>query len=146
MPLVDGAVKAITTSRVGLLFERPFFGNLAIRLYLQERNDLPFVFNSDGHTVFYNRAYVLSLTPKQLTYRITAQLLQDIVMVLAPSNRGSVCDVPMFENYPSYDHAYADEFKSAIISAAIASQGKPGTPRFVHSWICTNAVRSKQQR
>ncbi len=65
--LSDPIVKAITTARVKMLFNMPFFGNIATRLELVETQWCK-SFAVDGRHFFYNREYIKDMTPDQLVF------------------------------------------------------------------------------
>lgn len=66
--LTDPVVKAITTARVNLLFNAPFFGNIATRLELVDASKWCKSFATDAKHFFYNREFIKALTPNELVF------------------------------------------------------------------------------
>jgi predicted metal-dependent peptidase len=60
-----GAADRLTRARATLILEQPFFGALALRLKLIEKNEIP-TLAVDGTHIFYNAEFVKSLTPQLL--------------------------------------------------------------------------------
>lgn len=71
----DPIVKAITTARVGLLFNSPFFGNLATRMHLIDASKWCKTAATDGRNFYYNREFIKSLTPNELTFLLGHEVL-----------------------------------------------------------------------
>ncbi len=64
----DPIVKAITTARVSLLFNSPFFGNLATRMHLVDASKWCKTCATDGRNFYYNREFIKELTPNELIF------------------------------------------------------------------------------
>ncbi len=64
----DPIVKAVTVARVKLLFNQPFFGNIATRLELVDASKWCKSFATDAKHFFYNREYIKSLTQDELMF------------------------------------------------------------------------------
>ncbi len=64
----DPIIKAITTARVKMLFNQPFFGNIATRLEIVDASRWCESFATDGKHFFYNRDYIKSLTQDELVF------------------------------------------------------------------------------
>ena len=62
----DPVIQALVAARVHLLFNDPFYGNLATRMELVRDNDQPSMVIHDRRRLHYNDAYVTSLTPDEL--------------------------------------------------------------------------------
>jgi len=71
----DPIVKAITTARVGLLFNSPFFGNLATRMQLVDASKWCKTAATDGRHFYYNREFIKSLTQNELTFLLGHEVL-----------------------------------------------------------------------
>lgn len=73
------ASKALVTARVSLLFDHPFFGNLATRLRLVEADEWCGTIASDGAHLYYSSEHVLASTPDQRV-RSIADLVLHMVL------------------------------------------------------------------
>jgi len=73
--LSDPVVASIVTARVSLLFNSPFFGNLATRLKLVDASAWCKTAAVDGRHLFYNREFIKSLTPDELIFLIGHEVL-----------------------------------------------------------------------
>lgn len=71
----DPVVKAITTARIKLLLEKPFFGNLATRLIIKEADDWCKTAATDGRHLYYNREFIKGLTPAELLFLLGHEVL-----------------------------------------------------------------------
>ncbi len=71
----DPIVKAITSGRVSLLFNAPFFGNLATRMALIQADGWCKTAATDGRNFYYNREFIKSLTPDNLLFLIGHEVL-----------------------------------------------------------------------
>lgn len=70
-PVVDEIVKA----RVSLLFNAPFFGNLATRMKLIDATKWCKTAATDGRNFYYNREFIKALTPDELLFLIGHEVL-----------------------------------------------------------------------
>lgn len=73
--LSDPVVKEIVAARVNLLFHKPFFGNLAMRLDLKDASSWCKTASTDGRHLYYNRDFVKSLTKQELIFLIAHEIL-----------------------------------------------------------------------
>jgi predicted metal-dependent peptidase len=71
----DPVVDAIVATRVRLLFNAPFFGNLATRLQLVDASKWCPTAAVDGRHLFYNREFIKALTPEELLFLIGHEVL-----------------------------------------------------------------------
>lgn len=71
----DPVVQAIVQARVGLLFNQPFFGNLATRMELVDATKWCKTAATDGRKLYYNREFIKSLTPDELLFLIGHEVL-----------------------------------------------------------------------
>lgn len=71
----DPVVKSIVQARVGLLFNQPFFGNLATRMELVDATKWCKTAATDGRKLYYNREFIKSLTPDELLFLIGHEVL-----------------------------------------------------------------------
>ena len=60
--MVKTAEERITQSRVRLLLTKPFFGQLAVRLKIEDASDYMPTAATDGRRFLFNRDFVNSLT------------------------------------------------------------------------------------
>lgn len=74
----DPVVNEIVTARVALLFNQPFFGNLAIRLKLVDASKWCQTAATDGRHLYYNREFVKKLTREQLVFLIGHEVLHAV--------------------------------------------------------------------
>jgi predicted metal-dependent peptidase len=73
--LSDPVVQAIVGARVSLLFNQPFFGNLATRLELVDASKWCKTAATDGKKLYYNREFIKALTPEELLFLIGHEVL-----------------------------------------------------------------------
>lgn len=71
----DPVVQAIVTARVSLLFNQPFFGNLATRMQLIDASKWCKTAATDGRNLYYNREFIKALTPDELVFLISHEVL-----------------------------------------------------------------------
>lgn len=71
----DPVVSEIVTARVNLLFNAPFFGNLATRLKLVDATKWCPTMATDGRCLYYNREFIKSLTRSQLIFMVGHEVL-----------------------------------------------------------------------
>jgi predicted metal-dependent peptidase len=71
----DPVYQDIVAARVKMLFEMPFFGNLAVRLKLVDATGWCATAATDGRHLFYNREFIKSLTKPQLLFLIAHEVL-----------------------------------------------------------------------
>lgn len=74
---MTNTLKQITRSRSDLVFDAPFFGAIALRLRMKALIDDPHLttFGVDGYTIFYNPAFVETLSQKETTAVIAHEVL-----------------------------------------------------------------------
>lgn len=73
--LNDPVVEAIVTARVSLLFNQPFFGNLATRLKPVDATKWCKTAATDGRHLYYNREFIKSLTKEELIFLIGHEVM-----------------------------------------------------------------------
>lgn len=71
----DPVVQAIVAARVSLLFNQPFFGNLATRMELVDATKWCKTAATDGRKLYYNREFIKSLTPDELLFLIGHEVM-----------------------------------------------------------------------
>lgn len=71
----DPVVQAIVAARVSLLFNAPFFGNLATRLELVDASKWCKTAATDGRKLYYNREFIKALTAEELLFLIGHEVL-----------------------------------------------------------------------
>ena len=71
----DPVVYEIVAARVKLLFEHPFFGQLAARLELVDATSWCETAATDGRKLYYNREFIKSLSKAELLFLIGHELL-----------------------------------------------------------------------
>lgn len=71
----DPVVKAIVEARVKLLFEKPFFGNLATRLNLIDATSWCPTAATDGRNFYYNREFIKKLKKTELLFLVGHEVL-----------------------------------------------------------------------
>jgi predicted metal-dependent peptidase len=76
--LDDPIVKALTAARVSLLFNAPFFGNLATRMQLVQADGWCKTAATDGRNFYYNREFIKSLTPEQVLFLFGHEVLHAV--------------------------------------------------------------------
>lgn len=72
--LNDPVVGEIVKARVRMLFHMPFFGNLATRLNLVEASSWCATAATDGRSFYYNRDFIMSLTPDELVFLLAHEV------------------------------------------------------------------------
>lgn len=73
--LSDPVVQLLTQARVTLLFNQPFFGNLATRLNLIDASKWCKTAATDGRNLYYNREFIKALKPDELLFLIAHEVL-----------------------------------------------------------------------
>jgi predicted metal-dependent peptidase len=73
--LNDPVVVALTQARVTLLFNQPFFGNLATRLNLIDASKWCSTAATDGRNLYYNREFIKGLKPEELLFLLAHEVL-----------------------------------------------------------------------
>jgi predicted metal-dependent peptidase len=75
--LSDPVYKEIVTARIKLLLEKPFFGNMTVRLVLKEA---PWCRTAatDGRNLYYNREFIKGLTRPQLLFLLAHEVMHVI--------------------------------------------------------------------
>ncbi len=76
--LNDPVVKEIVSARVYLLFNQPFFGNLATRLQLVDATGWCPTAATDGRKLYYNRDFIKKLTRNELVFLIGHEILHAV--------------------------------------------------------------------
>lgn len=71
----DPVVQSIIAARVSLLFNAPFFGNLATRMELVDASKWCKTAATDGRKLYYNREFIKALTPDELLFLIGHEVL-----------------------------------------------------------------------
>jgi predicted metal-dependent peptidase len=71
----DPVVAAIVSCRVSLLFNQPFFGNLATRMKLIDATKWCKTAATDGRNFYYNREFIKALEPQQLLFLMAHEVL-----------------------------------------------------------------------
>lgn len=71
----DPVVQSIIAARVSLLFNAPFFGNLATRLELVDASKWCKTAATDGRKLYYNREFIKALTADELLFLIGHEVL-----------------------------------------------------------------------
>lgn len=74
----DPVVREIVAARVKLLFEKPFFGNMASRLTLVDASSWCDTAATDGRHLFYNREFIKSLDKAELLFLIGHEVLHAV--------------------------------------------------------------------
>ena len=74
----DPIVDLIMTARINLLLNQPFFGALTLRLKLVDASKWCKTAATDGRHLFYNREFIKELTPKQLRFLLSHEVLHCI--------------------------------------------------------------------
>lgn len=64
----DPVVASLVTARVSLLFNQPFFGNLATRMNLIDASKWCKTAATDGRNFYYNREFIKGLSPDELVF------------------------------------------------------------------------------
>ncbi len=83
--------KRLVGSRVRMLIQQPFFGNLVVRMPLVDAtDDNPFWCNTaatDGKYIYYNREFIHTLTGKELDFLFGHELLHCVLKHIGDLNR-----------------------------------------------------------
>lgn len=74
----DPVLDTIVATNINLLFEKPFFGNLATRMEPVDASKWCKTVATDGRKFYFNREYIKSLSKGQLTWTI-AHLIYHMV-------------------------------------------------------------------
>ncbi|RYY05586.1 MAG: hypothetical protein EON55_25925, partial [Alphaproteobacteria bacterium] len=74
----DPVYQLIVAARVQLLFDKPFFGNVAARLILVDATDWCATAATDGRHMYYNREFIKSLTKDELMFLVAHEILHCI--------------------------------------------------------------------
>ncbi|KQO79469.1 hypothetical protein ASF29_23450 [Rhizobium sp. Leaf262] len=137
----DICIRVLTTARVSLLFDAPFFGNLVTRMALISDDKCS---NMRGHffALTFNPAFVRSLTPLTLRNRIKLEILYSIEeRMIGDTLRSTVQQHPDGET-----QAIDKDVLAAIISAAVAVNCA-GIPDWILNWIdeCARPIEENDQ-
>ncbi len=98
-PAVDRAAQEkIVVSRIGLLFNSPFFGNIATRLKLVNADSWLPSAATDGRNLYYNSEFINKLKDKEVTFLVGHELLHCIYDHVGLSGRGNG-RIPMLWNF-----------------------------------------------
>lgn len=73
--ITDPVVEKLTYARVKLLLEHPWFGQVALGLKLTEGGDWCNTAATDGRHLFYNRQFILDLTPAQVMFLVGHEIM-----------------------------------------------------------------------
>ena len=65
----------IITARIKLLFNQPFFGNIATRLKLVENNTFCETAATDGRTLYYNTEFFSTMSLENIVFVIAHEVL-----------------------------------------------------------------------
>ena len=71
----DPIVDLIMSARINMLINQQFYGNLATRLKLVDGSKWCKTAATDGRNLYYNREFIKSLTPKQLIFLLSHEVL-----------------------------------------------------------------------
>jgi predicted metal-dependent peptidase len=71
---VNDAVDKLISARIEMLIRMPFFGNMATRMALIERNDMPTA-SVDGKNFYFNTKFVNSLKQKELIWLFAHEVM-----------------------------------------------------------------------
>lgn len=74
----DPVFVSIVAARVQLLFDKPFFGNVAARLILVDASGWCNTAATDGRHLYYNRDFIKSLTKEELMFLVAHEILHCI--------------------------------------------------------------------
>lgn len=74
----DPVYQLIVAARVQLLFDKPFFGNVAARLILVDATDWCSTAATDGRHMYYNREFIKSLTKDELMFLVAHEIMHCI--------------------------------------------------------------------
>ncbi len=78
MSELDPIVDKIVVARIGLLLRHPFFGNMATRLRIVDGSAWCNTAATDGRSLFYSRQFFQDLTPKQVEFVISHEILHNV--------------------------------------------------------------------
>ena len=78
MDIDDPVVKSIVAARVWMLFNKPFFGNIATRLQLIDASKWCPTAATDGRKLYYNREFIKGLTSAELVFLIGHEILHAV--------------------------------------------------------------------
>lgn len=73
--LNDPVVQEIVKARVRMLFEKPFFGNLAARLVIVDASKWCKTAATDGRHLFYNREFIKGLSKNELLFLVAHEVM-----------------------------------------------------------------------
>ncbi len=71
----EAAIERLVTSRVSLLLNKPFFGNLATRLILRNADEWCQTAATDGRYFYYNSRFIMALSPKEVDFLVGHEVL-----------------------------------------------------------------------
>jgi predicted metal-dependent peptidase len=75
-PKIDeDAIERLVTSRISLLLNKPFFGNLATRLILRNADEWCPTAATDGRYFYYNSRFIMRLRPKEVDFLVGHEVL-----------------------------------------------------------------------
>jgi len=83
----DKVIEKIATARVGLLINKPFFGQLATRLVLKDATDWMPTAGTDGRYFYYNRDFIESLNKEEMLFLFGHEVFHNVYAHM--SRRGS---------------------------------------------------------
>lgn len=69
------AIERLVTSRISLLLNKPFFGNLATRLILRNADEWLPTAATDGRYFYYNSRFIMKLRPKEVDFLVGHEVL-----------------------------------------------------------------------
>lgn len=71
----EDAIERLVTSRISLLLNKPFFGNLATRLILRNADEWCPTAATDGRYFYYNSRFIMRLRPKEVDFLVGHEVL-----------------------------------------------------------------------
>jgi len=71
----EDAIERLVTSRISLLLNKPFFGNLATRLILRNADEWCPTAATDGRYFYYNSRFIMKLRPKEVDFLVGHEVL-----------------------------------------------------------------------
>jgi predicted metal-dependent peptidase len=71
----EKAIERLIGSRVALLLNKPFFGNLATRLILRNADEWCPTAATDGRYFYYNSRFIMNLRPKEVDFLVGHEVL-----------------------------------------------------------------------
>jgi predicted metal-dependent peptidase len=78
-PKVDAqARERLVTSRINLLLNHPFFGNLATRMTLTNADEWCGTAATDGFKFYYNSRFIMKLKPKEVVFLVGHEVLHAV--------------------------------------------------------------------